>query len=75
MERLHILLNFTLYLICQIAAFLSFLSCNCSQAERMLICFLFSYMITDFYMGNRKIIKEYYAEISSQNKHAEQKEI
>jgi hypothetical protein len=59
-----------LYLICQIAGNLSFAKCNCTLSERVLICFLFSYMITDFFIGNRKIIREYYPEKLKQNQHA-----
>jgi len=70
MQRLHIVLNFMLYLICQIAGTISFAKCNCTLAERMLIGFLFSYMITVFFIGNRKIIREHYAEQVKQNQHA-----
>jgi hypothetical protein len=69
MQRLHSVLNFLLYLICQIAGTLSFAKCNCTLAERMLIGFLFSYMITDFFISNRKIIREHYTEQVNQNQH------
>jgi hypothetical protein len=56
----NITLNLILYLVCQIAFFFAMMTCNCSLGYRMGITFIFSYMITDFYKGNKKIIKEYF---------------
>jgi hypothetical protein len=57
---LNIVLNLFLYLVCQIAFFFAMMTCNCSLGYRMGITFIFSYMITDFYRGNKKIIKGYF---------------
>ena len=57
---LNITLNLILYLVCQIAFFFAMMTCNCSLGYRMGITFIFSYMITDFYRGNKNIIKNYY---------------
>lgn len=60
MLSFNIALNLVLYLICQLAFFFAMMTCNCSLGYRMGITFVYSYMITDFYRGNKKIIKNYF---------------
>jgi hypothetical protein len=60
MLSFNIALNIVLYLICQLAFFFAMMTCNCSLGYRIGITFVYSYMITDFYRGNKKIIKGYF---------------
>ena len=58
--KTHLLLNFILYLVCQISSMFAILKSGGSQVLLLLISGTISYLLTRFYMGNKNLINEHY---------------
>ncbi|MCF8326380.1 MAG: hypothetical protein K9I84_15590 [Leadbetterella sp.] len=62
MRRIHLSANFCCYLTCQLLGFVTICLMNSKIGDKYIAEFIFSFLFSSFFAGNKELIKRYYSE-------------
>ena len=62
MKKLHLSANFCFYLICQLLGFFTICLMNSKIGDKYIAEFIFSFLFSSFYSGNKDLIYQYYSD-------------